>query len=105
MSERPISEAYERAMNAIASQVAERPFPHGLNEIDAGGWKIACNNGKEPIAWEGTTIDGYCVAAMHNEFVKLASLGPYDGCFAGCSEDSFIDDMNAIAANPQEKLD
>lgn len=93
-----VPEAYYAAVEAVASKVEQRPLPHGINEIEAGDWKLALNASGQPIEHDGGNIPPWSVLAQHKVYFVIALLDPGGGTIGGgMPEDQFIADMQAIS--------
>lgn len=99
MSDRPISTAFAAAAGAIAAVLGISPIK-GLHVAETDGWKLTINASMEPVACEGlpTPIGPYEIHAEGKIYLAFGVLDPFGGMVGGIDEDSFIAEMEAIAA-------
>ena len=98
MAEQGLSAAFVAAMDAIAAHIPERPLPPGLNQVEAGDWKLAVNASREPVAFEGAELSPYTINASHKVYIVICLLDPSGGIIGGgMTEDEFIAEMKKLA--------
>jgi hypothetical protein len=88
----PISTAFYVAVAALAAANGA-PLPAGISEAVVGDWKLAVNNGKEALPYNGQSLEPFTVYAENTVYIGFALFDAHEGLFGGIPEDQFIADM------------
>ena len=99
MSEEPgVCSAFVATVAAISKLLDKKPLPAGLNVAENDDWKLAVNNGREPVQYERQKLQGWDAVAMHKEFFVIATFNPLGGMIGGgMPEGDYIAEMEKIS--------
>ena len=88
----PISTAFYLAVAAVAASNGS-PLPKGVSEATVGNWRLAVNNSREELPFNGHSLTPFTVYAENTVYLGFSLFDAYEGVFGGIPEDQFIADM------------